>query len=195
MTRGHRALALAGLLVLASGVPEAVGAGEPTDQIRAQIDQLYQAVQQAAPSASGEIEAAKVLDQMFDWPRMAEAALGGHWPQRTAAERAEFTHLFARLFRRGYLSRIHLVDTSKFQYPGDVVTGDSALVKTQVFTKKGSTINVDYLTRLEEGRRWRVTDVQVERISLVGNYRTQFDAVVTRSSYEELVTKLRGAAK
>lgn len=191
----HRALALAGLLALTSGVLEGARAGDPTDQIRAQIDQMYQAVQQAAPSSSGEIEAVKVLDQMFDWPRMAEAALGGHWQQRTAAERTEFTQLFARLFRRGYLSRIHLVDASKFQYPGDVITGDSALVKTQVLTKKGSTINVNYITRLEDGRRWRVTDVQVERISLIGNYRTQFDAVVTRSSYEELVTKLRGAAK
>lgn len=191
----HRALALAGLLALASGVLEGARAGDPTDQIRAQIDQMYQAVQRAAPSSSGEIEAVKVLDQMFDWPRMAEAALGGHWQQRTAAERTEFTQLFARLFRRGYLSRIHLVDASKFQYPGDVITGDSALVKTQVLTKKGSTMNVNYITRLEDGRRWRVTDVQVERISLIGNYRTQFDAVVTRSSYEELVTKLRGAAK
>lgn len=191
----HRALVLAGLLVLASGVLEGARAGAPTDQIRAQIDQMYQAVQQAAPASSGEIEAVKVLDQMFDWPRMAEAALGRHWQQRTAAERAEFTELFARLFRRGYLSRIHLVDSSKFQYPGDAITGDQALVKTQVLTKKGSTINVNYITRLEDGRRWRVNDVEVERISLVANYRTQFDAVVTRSSYEGLVTKLRGAAK
>lgn len=195
MTRSHRALALAGLLALAAGVPEGARAGEPSDQVRAQIDQLYQAVQPGAASSSGENEAVKVLDQMFDWPRMAEAALGEHWQQRTAAERAEFTQLFARLFRRGYLSRINLVDTSKFQYPGDVITGDRALVRTQVVTKKGSTINVNYLTRLEDGRRWRVNDVQVERISLVGNYRTQFDAVVTRSSYEELVAKLRGAAK
>jgi phospholipid transport system substrate-binding protein len=195
MMLGHRALALAGLLALVAGVPEGACAGEPSDQIRAQIDRLYQAVQPGAPSSGGETEAATVLDQMFDWPRMAEAALGEHWQRRTAAERAEFTQLFARLFRRGYLSRINLVDTSKFQYPGDVITGDRALVRTQVVTRKGSTINVNYLTRLEDGRRWRVTDVQVERISLVGNYRTQFDAVVTRSSYEELVTRLRGAAK
>ena len=191
----HRVLVLAALLALASGVLEGAGAGEPTDQIRAQIDQLYQTVLQAAPSSSGEIEAVKVLDQMFDWSRMAEAALGRHWQQRTAVERAEFTQLFAQLFRRGYLSRIHVVDASKFQYPGDAISGDRALVKTQVLTKKGSTINVNYITRLEDGRRWRVNDVQVEQISLVGNYRTQFDAVVTRSSYEGLVTKLRGAGK
>ena len=195
MMLDHRALVLAGLLALASGVLEGACAGEPSDQIRAQIDRLYQAVQPGALSSSGETEPVKVLDQMFDWPRMAEAALGEHWQRRTAAERAEFTQLFARLFRRGYLSRINLVDTSKFQYAGDVITGDRALVRTQVVTRKGSTINVNYLTRLEDGRRWRVTDVQVERISLVGNYRTQFDAVVTRSSYEELVTRLRGAAK
>ena len=191
----RRVLLLAGLLALGPGLLTGAEAGEPTDQIRAEIEQLYRAVQKTAPASSGDHEAAVVLDRMFDWSRMTESALGGHWRQRTPAERAEITQLFAGLFRRAYVSRIHVIDASKFLYLGDTVDGDRATVKTQVFTKKGSALNVDYATRLGDGGRWRVDDVRVERVSLMDNYRTQFDTVITRSSYQALVDKLRGSVK
>ncbi len=193
MTYRH-ALVLALLLVLAPARPEAAQAGEPTDQIRADIDRLYEAVRQPGPSPGGDREAAEVMDRMFDWRRMAEAVLGRHWQQRTAAERAEFTRLFGGLFRRAYLSRIHVVDASKFQYLGDTIDGDRATVKTTVFTNKGSALAVDYAVRLADGQRWRVHDVRVERVSLADNYRAQFDAFLARSSYAALVNKLRAVA-
>ena len=191
----RRALVLAVLLALAPGLPNGALAGEPTDQLRSEIDQLYRALQQPAPSRNGEREARDVLDRMFDWTRMAEAALRGHWQQRTAAERAEFTGLFADLFRRVYVSRIHVVDASKFQYLGDVIDRERATVKTKILTKQGSTIDVDYAVRLGDGQRWRVQDVRVEQVSLIDNYRTQFNTFIGRTSYEALVQKLRGMAK
>ena len=126
---------------------------------------------------------------------LAEASLRGHWQQRTAAERAEFTGLFADLFRRVYVSRIHVVDASKFQYLGDVIDRERATVKTKILTKQGSTIDVDYTVRLGDGQRWRVQDVRVEQVSLIDNYRTQFNTFIARTSYEALVQKLRGMAK
>ena len=191
----RRALVLAVLLALAPGLPNGALAGEPTDQLRSEIDQLYRALQQPAPSRNGEREARDVLDRMFDWTRMAEASLRGHWQQRTAAERAEFTGLFADLFRRVYVSRIHVVDASKFQYLGDVIDRERATVKTKILTKQGSTIDVDYTVRLGDGQRWRVQDVRVEQVSLIDNYRTQFNTFIARTSYEALVQKLRGMAK
>ncbi len=188
MTRALSILVLAVLLAL----PLAdVQAGEPTTQIRTDIDRLYRVVQRSGPSRSGEREGAEILDRMFDWTRMAAAALGKHWQERTPAQRTEFATLFAQLFRGAYLSRIHLVDASKFQYLGDVASGDRATVRTKVFTKRGSAIDVDYLVRLGDGGRWRIEDVRVERVSLMDNYRTQFDAFIRRSSYDALVTKLR----
>jgi len=191
----RRAFLLAALLALAPGSLTDVQAGEPTDQIRADIEELYRAVQETTPASSRDREAAAVLDRMFDWQRMAESALREHWQKRTSAERAEFTKLFAGLFRRAYVSRIHLIDATSFQYLGDTVDGDRATVETRALTKKGSPINVDYVTRLGEGQRWRVEDIRVERISLIDNYRAQFDTIITRSSFDALMNKLRSGAK
>ena len=195
MVRYRASVVLGAMLALAFGGVVEARAGEPTDQIRTQIDELYRVVSGAAPGASVEREAAAILDRMFDWPRMAEAALRGHWQQRTPAERTEFTQLFAGIFRRAYVSRIHLVDASKFDYLGDTIDRDRATVKTTILTKRGSPIKVDYVTRLGEGRRWRIEDVRVEGISLMDNYRTQFDSIITRSSYAGLVERLRSTAK
>lgn len=185
----RRLLVLAVTFALCGMAAEGGSAGQPTDQIRGDIDRVYQAVQRGGPA--GDREGAEVLDEMFDWTRMSETALGKYWSQRTAAERAEFARLFGRVFRNAYLSRIHVVDASRFQYLGDVVRGDQATVKTTVFTRKGSSIGVEYVTRQEAAGRWRIEDVRVERVSLVSNYRVQFDTFIKRSSYEALVSKLR----
>jgi len=194
MMRSTSVLVLAGLILGMLSAP--AGAGEATDQIRADIDELYRSVQGAGPGLAQEAASGRaVLDRMFDWSAMAEASLRGHWQTRTPAERAEFTKLFADLFARGYLTRINLVDASRFQYLGDTTVGDRTMVKTKVFTKKDSPIDVDYLVRSTGGSRWRVQDIQVESISLVDNYRVQFDSIITRSSYDDLVKRLRATAK
>ena len=95
------------------------------------------------------------------------------------------------LFARAYLSRIHLVDSKKFQYLGDAVAGDRGTVKTRIFTRRGSSLDVEYLLRATPARRWLVRDVRVDAISLVDNYRAQFDSVISQSSYEDLVKQLR----
>jgi phospholipid transport system substrate-binding protein len=187
-----RALALVMVLVLAPGLGPVTRAAEPTEQIRTDITQLYKTLQQPNPPADAQREANALLDQMFDWRQMAESALRRHWAQRTPAEQADFTRLFAELFRRAYLSRIHVIDASKFQYLGDTIRGNEATVKMKVFTPRGSGMDVDYSVYLDQ-QRWRVRDVRVEQMSLVDSYRTQFDAIITKSSYAELVRRLEAS--
>jgi phospholipid transport system substrate-binding protein len=165
----------------------------PTEQIRADITALYAALSEHTEQASD------VLDRMFDWRRMAQRALQDHWALRTEQERDEFTRLFASLFRRAYVSRAHVIDASTFSYFGDRRNGQArgdgrVTVATSVQTKRRSSVAIDYVVRWN-GERWRVEDILVERISLVDNYRTQFDTVVARSSYVALVEKLRAAAR
>jgi phospholipid transport system substrate-binding protein len=191
--RCPRALAPAVLLVLTLGLVPVTRAAEPTEQIRTDITQLYKTLQQPNPSAAAQRDATAILDQMFDWRQMAESALRRHWAQRTPAEQADFTRLFADLFRRAYLSRIHVIDASKFQYLGDTIRGNEATVKMKVFTPRGSGMDVDYSVYLDPQQRWRVRDVSVEQMSLVDSYRTQFDAIITKSSYAELVRKLEAS--
>lgn len=188
--RCPRSLALAVLLGLGLGLAPMAMAAEPTEQLRSQINQVYKILQTPSPSAAAQLEAAAILDGMFDWRQMSESALRRHWAQRTPEEQDQFTRLFADLFRRAYLSRIHVIDASKFQYLGDTVRGKEAVVKMKVFTTRGSGIDVDYNVYLDDRQRWRVRDVRVEQISLVDNYRTQFDSIITKSSYAELVKRL-----
>src|SRR5262249_34396630 len=135
-------LAVAVLFALAFGLGGSARAGAPTEQIRTDIDQLYRSLQSAISPGVND-GSSEILDRMFNWPQMAQTVMGRHWQQRTAAERSEFTQLFAGLFRRAYVSRIHVVDASKFQYLGDAIDGDRATVKTKVLTNRGSTLDVD----------------------------------------------------
>jgi len=186
------ALAVAAtLLVSVSGHSAAVSGG-PTDQIRGHVDEMYRLVSNASGPASGSQTAVrKVADRMFDWPEMARGALGKHWQGRTPSERDEFVRLFAAVFERAYLSKIQLADAEHFTYLGEAIDGEHATVRTTVTAKNGSVIAVDYRTRVGEGGSWRVYDLNTEGISLVGNYRTQFNSIIERSSYSELVKRLK----
>ena len=193
----RRAFVVCGLIVWVLVHAAAAGAGAPTNQLRADIDELYRSVQPSPAPVTGPGRATgrATLDRMFDWTAMAESTLRGQWQKRTQAERAEFTHLFSDLFARAYLSRIHLVDATTFQYLGDTIAGDRATVRTKVFVKRGNAIDVDYVVRETNAPRWRVQDIRVESISLVDNYRVQFATIIARSSYEDLVQRLRATAK
>ena len=182
----RRATVLLSIVLSIATVQPAAAAG-PTDQIRGDVTTLYAAISRGADPSD-------ILDHMFDWTRMARAALRDHWGRRTESMREEFTRLFAGVFQRAYVSRAHVIDASQFQYLGDARRDSQATVRTKVRTKRGSTIDVDYAVRLD-GDRWRVEDILVERVSLVENYRTQFDAVLARSSYVALVDRLRVLAK
>jgi len=188
------ALAVAAtLLVSVSGHSAAVSGG-PTDQIRGHVDEMYRLVSNASDPASGSQTAVrKVADRMFDWPEMARGALGKHWQERTPSERDEFVRLFAAVFERAYLAKIQLADAEHFAYVGETIEGEHARVRTTVTAKNGSVIAVDYRTRVGEGGSWRVYDLDTEGISLVGNYRTQFSSIIARSSYAELVKRLKAA--
>ena len=186
---------VSGLIVALLGWAAAASAGEPTNQLRADINALYRTVQ-ASPTPSSPSTAAAgraILDRMFDWTAMAQTSLSSQWQKRTPAERAEFTKLFADLFARAYLTRIHVVDAKNFEYLGDTIAGDRATVKTKVLLKQGGTIDVDYVLNATDAARWRVQDIRVESISLVDNYRAQFASIIARSSYDDLVQRLRAA--
>jgi phospholipid transport system substrate-binding protein len=185
-------LALSTVSMLLLGNPGTARAGEPTDQIRAHIGAMYtvQGPDASAPSQARMDSVRKVADQMFDWSAMAREALGDHWAKRSTEERNEFARLFVNLFENGYLSKIRLAEADKFEYLGDTVQGDDAVVRTRVVTKNGTAIPVSYRARRDAGR-WRVYDLDVEGISLVRNYRSQFDSVIRRTSFEQLIARMK----
>jgi phospholipid transport system substrate-binding protein len=185
------ALTLVAGLILAS----AAWAGVPTDQLRAQIDRVIKTVDDPDLKRDGkatERRAAvrKIAFETFDFEEMSKRALARHWQARTPAEREEFVKLFADLLERAYVSKIENYGGEKIAYNGDTIEGDAALVKTKIITKQGTDVPVDY-RMVKRNDRWLVYDVVIEGVSLINNYRTQFNKIIQTSSYQSLVDRMK----
>jgi phospholipid transport system substrate-binding protein len=187
------AAALGTLLALVVAIASPAVAGAPTDSIRQRVDEVVRVLDDPAlKSKPAERHAAvrKIAEEIFDYPDTARRALGPHWNARTPQEREEFTRLFTEILDKAYIGKIALYQGEKVRFTGETLDGDEATVKTRIVTRQGSEMPVDYRLHLKDGR-WLVYDVIIEGVSLVSNYRTQFNKVVQTDSYQALVQKLR----
>jgi phospholipid transport system substrate-binding protein len=168
-------------------------AGPPTDQLKRHVDEVIGVLDDASTKsqpAKRRAAVRKVAEDIFDYPETARRALGPHWSARTPEEQREFVAIFADLLDHAYLSKIDVYQGEKVEYTGETVDGDQATVKTTLVIPKGTSIPIDYrMHRVND--RWRVYDVVIEGVSLVANYRTQFNRIVRSESYQALVQKLR----
>lgn len=179
-------------VLLAAG---SAGAAEPTEQLRGYVDRVLAVLSDPdlhTEQKTEERRAAvrKVAGDVFDLEEMSRRALARHWQARTPAERQEFSQLFFALLEHGYLGKIELYRGEKVSYLGEAVDRDLATVRTKIVTEQGVQVPVDYRMH-RRADRWLVYDVVVEGVSLVSNYRTQFNQVIQRSSYQELVARMK----
>jgi phospholipid transport system substrate-binding protein len=170
------------------------GAGPPTDHLREGVDRVAKILKD--PELAGDKRAderrtaiSTAADMIFDLTETAKRSLGQHWAQRTPAEREEFVRLFTALFHRTYVSKVDQFN-SEITIRDETVDGDHAVVRTTLLLSKGGEIALDYLMH-HPGDRWQVYDLNIDGISLVANYRAQFNNIIRKSSYEALVTTLR----
>jgi phospholipid transport system substrate-binding protein len=180
-------------VVCALTLAQAAWAGVPTDQLRIQIDRVIKAVEDPELKSKASDRRAtirRIANETFDFNEMSKRALARHWQARTPAEREEFVKLFADLLERAYVSRIENFSGEKVAYNGDTTDGDVALVRTKIITKQGTDVPVDY-RMLKRSDRWYVYDVVIEGVSLINNYRNQFNKIIQTSSYEALVDRMK----
>jgi phospholipid transport system substrate-binding protein len=192
MTRGHRVLGLTAALLGLVAIGAAV-AGPVTDQVKGEIDAVLRTLEDPAlKSQPAERRQAirAISNEIFDWPEMARRSLGRHWNAASPAQREEFTRLFTNLVESAYIGKIESYSGEKIDYVGEAVEGDHATVRTRIRTKGGQEVPVDYRLH-RQGDRWSIYDVSVEGISLVNNYRAQFDRVLASSPFPELLRRLQ----
>jgi phospholipid transport system substrate-binding protein len=173
-------------------------AGEPTNLIRQTTDQVLKILEDPklqGPEKRAERQAQlhAISDQAFDWQEMARRALATHWRGLNPQQQQEFVGLFRDLVEGTYMNRLETATQEKqdIQYESEQqVDGSRVAVKTKVVTKRNQQVPIEYRLQKEDGR-WRIYDVLVEGISLVNNYRSQFNQIISSSSYDALVQKMK----
>jgi phospholipid transport system substrate-binding protein len=182
-------------LALAVALAPPAAASSPTDQLRGQVDRVIKTLEdpqlkRAGKTAERRKAVRRLAEQIFDFGETAKRSLGRHWQARTPAEREEFVQLFTDLLERSYISKIELFNGERVTYVGETVDGDIATVRTRIITKQNTEVPVDY-RMLKRGDRWLAYDVIIEGVSLIANYRTQFNKIIQTSSYQELIKKMK----
>jgi phospholipid transport system substrate-binding protein len=169
-------------------------AGPPTEQLRAQMDRVIKVLEDPELKREGrqvERRAAirRLANEIFDFSETTRRSLGQHWQARTPAEREQFVRLYADLLERSYIGKIELYSGERILFVGDTIERDQATVRTRLQTKAGTEIPVDYRMH-RVGDRWLSYDVAIEGVSMVANYRAQFNKIIQASGYAALVSKL-----
>ena len=179
------------IVALVLGLASTAWAGPPTEQLRTYTDQVVKILQNPSMTLPDRREAVRHLaEEVFDVTETAKRALGQHWQQRTPAEQDEFVKLFANLLEQTYISRIDEFGGERLTYVSEQIDGDRAIVRAKITTKNGTDVPVESRVLLK-GNRWLIYDILIENLSLISNYRAQFDRVIRTASYDELVKRLK----
>jgi phospholipid transport system substrate-binding protein len=179
-----------------TGVASAT-AGSPTDRVREFFASANRIIVDPAYDGrpEGRLTALRQLvTEMVDFRNAATLALGPEWSARSASERDEFVHLFTDLLETSVFAsvgaRARIDGGITVTYIGEAKDHDATVVMTTLLTRSGRELSIGYRMALQQGG-WVVHDVVVDGVSLVENYRAQFQKFMQRSSYAGLVSEMR----
>jgi len=195
-SRNNQNFLAAAIFLLALALsPTRLTAGVATDQIKETVDKALLVLKDprlksAAKSQERRDQLRQILFIRFDFMEMAKRSLGANWRRRTPREQEEFVRLFTDLLERQYAGIIESYTDEKIVYIGERLDGKFAEVNSKVVTGKGQEYSINYKAQLNGGD-WKVYDVVAEDISMVNNYRSQFNRIISNSSYEELIRRMK----
>lgn len=193
LQRGLMAVTIA---TMGIAFPIPAGAGQTTDRVRSELDQITAvvkdpALQGAAKEEERKAKVKRLILRWFDVQEMARRSLDSHWAKRSEAERKEFIGLFGDLFVESYTRLVvdHLSD-QRVVYLSEADDGAKATVRTKFLSKRGEPTFVDF-SLLRRDDAWSAYDVVIDDVSIVGTYRGQFNKIIHSQSYEALLKKMR----
>ena len=190
------------LCVLIVLLSSAAWAGPATDHLKETLDQIIEVLKDPSLKTPGKENERrdlllKLVKETSDEDAFARRALGAHWRKRTKEEKQEFVTVFSDLLQRTYLDKIdaYLARAESFSkenilYLNEIVKGRYTVVETKVITNEDTEIPVHYLFENKQGK-WLAIDIAIEGVSLIKNYRAQFNEILAHSSFEELIAKLK----
>lgn len=129
-----------------------------------------------------------VLQEHINFETMTRRAVGPGWRQFTPAQRAKATDLFTTLIIRSYSEKLTPGQYPVIKFKAAKSTESGRYEIPTTLSYQGNNYDVTY--RLEEADGWRVSDIIIEGVSLVANYRTQFDAVFKKGGADAVIDSL-----
>ncbi|HEY7167164.1 MAG TPA: ABC transporter substrate-binding protein [Candidatus Binatia bacterium] len=174
-------------------------AGEPTESIRDAVNQGIQILDRA--KLDNQKQRTQVIDRLrtvvyplFDFREMAMRSLGPTWRRLDPRQQSDFVSAFTALLEKTYANQIDLYQGQKVAYDSENIDGNYAEVATRILdNNKGKTYSVVYRLHQVNGQ-WKIYDVVAENISLINNYRSQFDHFLAKSSIEDLLKTMKERA-
>ena len=183
-------------VLLAAAEPTTMAAG-PTETVKGAVDQVFAGQDGSAVKkvsiAERRADIRKVAENLFDFQEMSRRSLGSTWDTVSPSEKQEFVRLFTSLIANSYMGKIEQYTGEPIRYESEQIDGSEASVLSRVVTPKGAEIGIEYRLYRAEAR-WAVYDVRVDGISLVNSYKAQFNRLLQRGSFAELLKQLKQKA-
>lgn len=135
----------------------------------------------------------QTLDELLDYDALSREALKDHWATLTSTQQTEFVGLLKQLVERNYQKNLESTLDYDIRYLNESTQSDGTVVHTVARSKKNRRapeISIDY-TLKKNGGTWQVVDVITDGVSLVSNYRNQFNRIINRDGWDELLKRMR----
>ncbi len=179
--------------LLLAGHLRCAEAGEPQEKVKVTVDDVVAILaNQTLQPPERHTKIRQAVLQRFGFDEMAQRTLAQHWRTRTPQQRHEFVGLFTDLLEGSYIHRMANAnpEPQSVRYVKETIDQDQAAVHTEIVNERDAPVTVEYRLLHKDGD-WKVYDIVIEGVSLVNNYRTQFNTIITKDSYAGLVKQMR----
>jgi phospholipid transport system substrate-binding protein len=179
--------------VMAGGLLATASANDAMSQLQKSVDEIL-SILQAAELRKPEKKAERqnlvldVVNEMFDFRNMARSSLGQSWNSITPEEQDKFVDLFKKLVEQRYIGKIDAFDNQKVVYQKQLVKGDKAMIYTDLI---GKDLDVPIIYKLQNNDgKWLIYDMKIENVSLIVNYRSDFESIIRKEQFAGLIDKM-----
>jgi len=132
----------------------------------------------------------QIVGKRFDFEKMSQLSLARHWKVRTNQEKSEFVALFSQLLEDTYINKIEFYNDEKVIYLKERIENKKAQIDTKIITQTVE-IPINYRMFTRGNDEWKIYDLIIEGVSLIGNYRSQFNRILEKNSFEFLMDQLK----
>ncbi len=176
-------------------MPAFLWAGEPGDIVMKTIEGGLAVLKDPSLNGKEKLEERKQklwakISPLFHFEEMSKRALGKYWKERSDGEKEVFVELFTSILKTTYIGKTDTYTGEKIVYLRERQDDTRSKVQTKFITKTGQEISVNF-SLLKNHGKWKIYDVIIEGVSLVNNYRSQFNSILLKSDWEVLVQKMQ----